>query len=80
MGMFLDAFFLQIFEHFSSTPIPPHPRYVDSFLEFLEGVWRVWRGGEGGVWVGWDKGGVYLDSFLEFLEGVWRVWRGRGVG
>ena len=25
MGVFLDAFFLQILEHFSSTPINPSP-------------------------------------------------------
>ena len=52
-------FFLQIFEHFSSTPLiptTPHPP-----LEY-----RGWRG----KWVGVGDYGLFLDCFLEFLEGV----------
>ena len=55
MSMFLDAFFLQIFEHFSSTPIPPTSPPPPS---------RRWSMGGGG------GSGMFLDSFLEFLEGV----------
>ena len=55
--MFLDAFFLQIFEQFSSTPLPPPPPHPG-------------RRGRRGYGRGWGEGGVFLDSFWEFLEGV----------
>ena len=80
--MFLDAFFLQIFEHVSSTtsPLPLHPLGGG-------GIGGGWGWGEGGVFLdcffgilrggmkgmgqgGRGEGGVFLDRFLEFLEGV----------